>query len=204
LASPAAAVTGPGGVPSGPFVPTGPVSTRGLTLSAFGGHARGRPFIDRVHVLPSREPASLDGDFRSGRVGVALGTSDGSVVGGSLLLVFDSRRPPFDRPEMRSVVAAAIDGRDLVDHLIPGGDATPSLLPPVLLPPLPSPAPRGAPPAERANAGSLSMRVSREVSPLVSQRIVAYLGQLGFKVDAQPALAGSSTGSRGPHMYLVL
>jgi ABC-type transport system substrate-binding protein len=203
LASPAAAVTGPAGVACGPFVPTAPLSTRGLTLAAFGGHVRGRPYVDRVHLLASREPRLLDSEFQGGRVGVALGTSGGSVLGASLLLVFDAERPPFDRAEARAAVAAAIDGRDLVRHLIPGGDPTPCLLSPALLAPLPSPTAPAREAGRAATQTKVSMRVSREIQPLVSQRIVAYLSQLGLRIEAEPE-ADNLQGSPPAHIRLLL
>jgi MarR-like DNA-binding transcriptional regulator SgrR of sgrS sRNA len=204
LASPAAAVTGPGGVASGPFVPAAPVSSRGVVLSAFGGHVRGRPYVDRVQLLIARDAGALDAEFQAGRIGVALGSSGGTTLAATLLLVLDSRRAPFDRLETRAAVASAIDERDLVRHLIPGGDDTPCLLPPALLTPLPPPEPRL--PASQASpmARALTMRVSRDVAPLVSQRIVAYLGQLGLRVEAEAVHTDALLAGNDAHMRLLL
>jgi MarR-like DNA-binding transcriptional regulator SgrR of sgrS sRNA len=183
-------------------VPAAPVSTRGLALSAFGGHVRGRPYVDRVHLLATPEPAALDAEFRAGRIEIALGSSGGTTLGATLLLVLDPQRAPFDRLEKRAALASAIDGRDLVKHLIPGGDATPCLLSPALLAPLPPPPPPVSESRE-TTPGALAMRVSRDVDPLVSQRIVAYLGQLGLSVEAEPAEAAALLGRSNAHMRLL-
>jgi ABC-type transport system substrate-binding protein len=204
LASPAAAVTTPGGVASGPFVPAAPVSARGLVLSAFGAHVRGRPYVDRVHLLATPEPGALDAEFQAGRIGIALGSSGGTSLGATLLLVLDPQRPPFDRLEARAAVASTIDGRDLVKHLILGGDSTPCLLSPGLLAPLPAPPPPPSEPRQVAATGALVMRVGRDVAPLVSQRIVAYLGQLGLRVEAEPAEAATLLGRNEAHLRLLL
>jgi hypothetical protein len=81
-------------------------------------------------------------------------------------------------------VAASLDRSNLVRHLVPGGQPGASLLPPLLLAPLPLPA--SAPPAPLRAAATLA--VSREVPSLVGQRVVAHLSDLGLQVtvDARP------------------
>jgi len=48
------------------------------------------------------------------------------------------------------------------------------------------------------------MKVSRDVAPLVSQRIVAYLAQLGLRVEAEPTDGGSTVARSDAQMRLLL
>jgi ABC-type transport system substrate-binding protein len=170
LAAPEAAIVGRRGAGAGPFVPTTPVAIRGSArFVAFSRHVRGRPFLDGVVV---EEDAA--------RVDAVAGWSFGppSTV---LLLAIDPRRPPFDRVDVRRSVAAICDGDDLVRHFIKGG--TPSLLvPPSLEPGSPEPSDAPAP----ALSSAVTLAVSTEVAPNVSQRIVALLSSTGLRVTARP------------------
>src|SRR5207247_10648391 len=106
LASPAAAITSPGGAGAGPFVPTLFVPGQRLVGTAFAGHPRGRPYLDRVQVEAFPDPAALASQARAGRVDLAAGEAGVEALAASILLVLDPRRPPFDRPAARSAVAA--------------------------------------------------------------------------------------------------
>lgn len=196
LASPAAAITGAGGVGAGPFVPDLLVPGQRLVATAFAAHARGRPYLDRVRVTGSFGPEELATEAHAGRVDLAAGEPGLEALAASLLLILDPRRPPFDRPETRAAVAAAIDRAALVARLVPGGTASTDLLPPSLLrgpePPRP---PLEAPPSRLVLPdGSVVLAVSRDLPPPVSQRVLAHLTALGLRVrvtamDAAAALA---------------
>ena len=183
LAAAAAAVTGPGGAGAGPFVPAAPVPGRRLALTAFTGHVRGRPYVDRVEVVALADASSVPSEMASGRIDVAPGEPGITRLAATLLLILDPSRPPFDRPAARAAVAAAIDRGDLVRHLLPGGDAAPSLLVPALLPPLGL----GEAPAPGRVNGTATLAVGRDVPPVASQRIVAHLTTLGLRVGVVPS-----------------
>ena len=180
LAAPAAAVTGARGAGCGPFVPLAPAPGKRIRFAAFAGHVRGRPFLDAVDVVALPGVDALEAEFRAGRVDVLAGEDGPSSLSAVLMLVLESSRAPFDRPEARAAVAGAIDRADIVKHLLRGGDAAPSLLVPALLPPLVR---SDSPRAGRLTA-AVAMAVAEDVPPLVSQRIVASLGAIGLRVEA--------------------
>ncbi len=193
LAAFAAAVTSPAGAGCGPFVPTLSVPGRRMGLTAFGGHARGRPYLDAIQMVPFADPTALRADLRAGRVDLGPGEGGPQALAATLLLVLDPSLPPFDRPDARRAVAGAIDRIDLAGRFLLGAEPSRGLLAPVLLPPRSD----GAPAAPEARlGGTVTMTVSREVPPLVSQRVVAYLGAIGLSVTvsaAQPAAALSAS-----------
>jgi ABC-type transport system substrate-binding protein len=183
LAAPAAAVLGPRGVGCGPFLPLSPTPGKRVGLMAFGGHVRGRPYLDAIEVVAAAGSGALEAGFRAGEVDVAPGGDGPSSLSGlaaTLILALDTARPPFDRSAARATVSGALDRGDIVRRLLPGGDAAPSLLVPGLLPPMVAYTPaRGRP-----LAASVRMAVGRDVPPLVSQRIVASLAAVGLRVEA--------------------
>jgi len=181
LAAASAAITGERGSGCGPFVPTLPLpGGSGLVLTAFAAHTRGRPFLDRVRILAIPDPAEMHAAFEAGRLQLAPGGAAASAPVATLLLVLDPSRPPFDDPEGRVAVAAALDRPNLVRHFLSGGDPAYALLPPVLLPPLASTQMTG----ETAGLnGRVTMAVARDVPPIVSQRVVAHLAALGLEVS---------------------
>lgn len=182
LASPAAAVTSARGVGCGPFVPSLHIPGKRLLASAFTSHVRGRPLLDGVDLGVFPTTADLQRESQAGRLDLAAGESGIAALSATLLLVLDPSRAPFDRAEARLALASAIDGADLVRHLIPNGDAARTLLVPGLLPPL------GV--ATESGQGPLppvfSLTVDTSVAPLVSQRILAYLSARGTRVDMRP------------------
>jgi MarR-like DNA-binding transcriptional regulator SgrR of sgrS sRNA len=188
LASPAAAITSPAGAGTGPFLPTLFVPGQRLVVTAFPGHVRGRPYLDRVLVTAFPDPASLAAEARAGRVDLAAGEQSASQPGvlaqaASLLLVLDPRRAPFDRPEARAAVRSAIDRELLMGRLVPGGRPSNDLLPPLVWPSARPPASQDEPPAGRASlSGAATLSVSRDVPPAASQRVVAHLTALGLRV----------------------
>ncbi len=201
LAAPAAAITSAAGAGAGPFVPTSVLPGKSRGLVAFTGHVEGRPYLDVIRLIHVSD-GSLDAALRAGRVGLVPKAGkgvQGGVLAGTLLLVLDPMVPPFDRAESRSAVAAAIDGADLVRHLMPGADPAPSLVSPLLLPPLGL-----AIPSPRARLrGTARLAVSRDVPPIVSQRIVAYLIECGLEVRVE-AVAPGAARQTGPALRLLL
>jgi len=202
LAAPAAAMTGASGAGAGPFVPT--VHTAGrVVLTAFGGHVRGRPFLDRI-TLRGGDPEALRSDLQSGAAdlvaaGAAAAAGSAAEQAATLLLVLDPSRPPFDRAEARAAAAGAVNREDLVRYFLPGGDAGSSLLPPSVLAALGAAAPR--PPAPVSGAGT--MVVSREVPPVVSQRVLASLAAAGLRFTARPADAAEARAAAAPARLLL-
>jgi ABC-type transport system substrate-binding protein len=183
LAAPAAAITAANGSGAGPFVPAAPAPGRRLALTAFAGHVRGRPYLDRVEVVTLADGSSVPAEMASGRIDMAPGEPGITRLAATLLLILDPSRPPFDRPAARTAVAAAIDRGDLVRHLLPGGDAAPSLLVPALLPPLGL----GEMPAAGPVTGTATLAVGLDVPPVASQRVVAHLATLGLRVAVVPS-----------------
>ncbi len=201
LSATAAAITSASGAGAGPFAPTAFLPGKSRLFTAFGAHLAGRPYLDQVQLLASPEPQSVEAALQAGRAGLIprIGNTPRSYLGGTLLLILDPDRPPFDRLPARSAVAATLDSPDLLRLLLAGGEASPSLVLPSLLPPLglatPSvPAPLG---------GQVAMAVSREVPHLLSQRIVAYLLEAGLTVTAQAASPRQALAARTP-LRLVL
>jgi hypothetical protein len=181
LAAAAAAVTAGSGAGAGPFVP-GARSVRRLELGAFAGHVRGRPYLDRVNVvlLPDGDAAA---ELDAGRVQVALGGGGTSPPAAMVLLLLDPGRAPFADPAARAGAIASIDARQLVEHLVPGGEVPSALLPPDLLTPLPPAAPT---PPGRTLAGRATLAVGRDVPAAISQRVVACFADRGLAVEVQP------------------
>lgn len=184
LASPAAAVTSAGGVAAGPFVPTLFVPGQRLVATAFAGHPRGRPYLDRVRAEAFPDPSALAAQARAGRLDLAAGEAGVEALAASVLLVLDPRRPPFDRPAARAAVAAAIDRVALMGRLLMGGVPSTDLLPGLLLPAPDAPRPAGAPFA--LLSGTVTLAVSRDIPPVASQRVLAHLSALGLRVRVLP------------------
>ena len=175
LAAPAAAITSARGAGAGPFVPTTASPIRGrAAFVAFGGHFRGRPFLDGVALR------AADGD---GPADVTPAVGPGRLAA-SLLLVLDPTHAAFARVEARRDVAAAVDRDDLVRNFLSGGALTVSPIPPLLLPALPE---AGSAARRRPVAGSIVLAVSSDVPAVISQRVVAYLGAAGLQASASEA-----------------
>ncbi len=195
LASPLAAITSPGGAGLGPFVPTLRRDGR-LALTPFTDHLRGRPFLDGVRLswsAPGAQTAPEPAD-------VTTDTAHEGPLAAVLLLLLDPESPPFADPAARRLVAQEVDRQELARRFLPGGVATPSLLPPAVLAPPPER------PPDRAGGrlgGEVLLAVARDVPRLASQRVVAHLGALGLRVTALPVEPGA-VGPPGAAARLLL
>jgi MarR-like DNA-binding transcriptional regulator SgrR of sgrS sRNA len=183
LAAPSAGVVSPGGAGAGPFVPTANVPGRRLALTAFGAHVRGRPLLDRVSLVAVPRAEELEIELQSRRVSLAVGTGAWGAPAATLLLVLDTTRPPFDAAPLRAAVVEALGRSDLAGRVLPGAERPAGLLPPKLWPPPSAPPAGGGPPPPRT-ATPVTLAVSAEVPRLVSQRLVAYLDDMGLRVGA--------------------
>lgn len=185
LASLACAVTGARGAAAGPFIPTLSIPGSRLAFTAFGGHWRGRAYLDGLTAVAVPDDARRHADLAAGRVDLAMGEPGVQAQATTLLLVLNAQLPPFDRPAAREAVAAAIDRAALAREYIAGGVPTLSALSPALTgPPGPVPLPRGN--GARRLSGAITLAVATDVAPAVSQRIVAHLDALGLHVTATP------------------
>ncbi len=215
LASPLAAVTSATGQGCGPFVPTLRLPGRQLTLNAFAGHVRGRPYVDELDVRVASDASALRAEWLGGRLDAALDaaldarpTSDvgardaaNSPVGPDarstlLLLVLDASRAPFDDEAAR---AAAMLERAALRPFVPTGEVWSLLLPAGLLA---SPAAAPLTAARAPVAARVTLRVARDVAPSVSQRVVALLNEAGFDVRTE-ARRATTTRALGPQARLL-
>ncbi|HEX6739079.1 MAG TPA: ABC transporter substrate-binding protein, partial [Vicinamibacteria bacterium] len=200
LSSPAAAVTSAGGAGAGPFVPTLAAGGR-ITVAAFGGHVRGRPFWDNVSLIAGDPLEGIDAKLRARDLDLAPVAAEGPRLTATLLLKLDARRPPFDQPAVRAALAGALLPEPLLGRFLAGADLTPRLLAPALLPaPLPVPAPAAGArlPAE------LLLAVDHELPPLVSQRVVAFLANAGTRVEVQALSAAAARADGAAPARLLL
>jgi MarR-like DNA-binding transcriptional regulator SgrR of sgrS sRNA len=198
LASPAAAVVSGRGAGAGPFVPSTPPSARGLSVTAFGRHVRGRPFLDAVRVVV----ASADRSRSASELDVSAAAPPLAPASGVLLLVIDPAAPPFSDARARGLVADSVDREQLARHFLPGSEPADVLLAPVLM--ASAPVARTAAPAGAATLrGPITLRVAADVPPSASQRVVAHLAALGLEVEAiavPPSLAAAA--SRQPRLVV--
>jgi extracellular solute-binding protein (family 5) len=185
LASSAAAVTSSTDAGAGPFVPTLRGSAT-ITLKPFAVHRRGRPYLDGLTLSLLEGPRTLEGEWRAGRLALAPGGAGAVVLSSTLLLVFDPTLAPFDQPANVARVVAGIPCADLVARFIPGGQPASLLLPPSVA----GTAAATAPGADASRPSKpfdqeINMGVESAVPTLVSQRVVAYLGELGLRVQVR-------------------
>ena len=119
--------TGASGSGAGPFVP-GARTPRRLELAAFSGHVRGRPYLDRVAVVALGDRDAAQAELDAGRAHVALGTAAEASRPRRCSCSSSTRASaPLDRADGAAGPVASVDGRTLVDHLVPGGDARTAL-----------------------------------------------------------------------------
>lgn len=123
-------------VGTGPFKLEEYNNARGYTLSANQSYAMGKPRVDTLKVVVIPEESTQFAALRTGEIDMstrivppqqldALGNQSGIEVAegtefASTLLLFNTTRAPFDRPEVRSALAKSIDVQDLVDTALLG------------------------------------------------------------------------------------
>lgn len=167
LASPAAAITSASGAGAGPFLPTLTVPGQRLALTAFAGHVRGRPYLDRLTLVAQADAARRTADLAAGRVEIAL-DAGGAVPPASpsarLVLLLAADAPPCDSSEIRAALAVAAASADLA-AFVGGTPLTPA-----------------APPPPRRPLGDLRLTVAGDVPPAASQRLLAVLESAGARV----------------------
>lgn len=172
LASPAAAVTSATGAGAGPFLPTLTVPGQRLALTAFAGHVQGRPYLDRLTLVPQADAARRAADLAAGRVQIALdaGLASPEAPSARLLLLLATDVPPCNRADVRAALTAAAASADLAAFA--GG--TPLLA--------------AAPAPARSPLGELRLTVASDVPPAASQRLAAVLESAGARlaVDVRP------------------
>ena len=185
LASPGAAVVSAGGVGAGPFVPTAALPGKRLALTASGTHVRGRPLLDRVVVVAMPQAEDLELEIQTRRAGLVVGAGAWGAPAATLLFVMDATRPAFAQMAARAAVAEALARSDLAGRVLPGAARPAGLLPPRLWPSAAGAADEVVRPSTRA-ATAVTLAVSAEVPPLVSQRLVAHLDELGLRATVAP------------------
>jgi hypothetical protein len=92
----------------------------------------------------------------------------------------DPTRPPFARAVLRTAIAEALARSDLAGRVLPGAARPAGLLPPRLWPAGADTSDEGVRPST-AGTIAVTLAVSAEVPPLVSQRLVAHLDALGLR-----------------------
>jgi hypothetical protein len=178
LASPAAAITGAEGVACGPFLVAHVVRGERAALLPFDRHVRGRPFVDNLDLVRFADRPALRLALERGTVQAALGEPGATPRIARLLLLLDPAREPFDTLPERRRVARAFDRDLLVRRFMP--EAQPLWR---LLPTAPAPSDTSARPETPSHPDvPLVLNVDAGLSPLTSQRVVAYLVALGYRV----------------------
>jgi MarR-like DNA-binding transcriptional regulator SgrR of sgrS sRNA len=186
LAAPSAAVVSASGVAAGPFVPTANVPGRRLALTAFGAHVRGRPLLDRIALVTIPQTGELEIELQTRRASLVVGAGAWGAPAATLLLVLEASRPPFAPGAVRRAVAEALTHSDVAGRVLPGAERPAGLLPPMLWTPAPG-TPEVPPPRSPRAPTPVTLAVSTEVPPLVSQRLVAHLDDLGLRVTVAAA-----------------
>lgn len=123
-------------VGTGPFELTEYNNERGYTFSANKDYAMGEPKVDTLKVVVIPEESTQFAALRTGEIDMStrivppqqlealgnqsnIGVAEGTEFASTLLL-FNTTRAPFDRAEVRTALAKAIDLQDLVDTALLG------------------------------------------------------------------------------------
>lgn len=191
---------------SGPYSIAKWVPNKSYTLTANKNYWEGAPKVPEVVFKVSADAASQFIGLRKGTVDVAridqptdlkqVKGSANTVIGSSLLLqvlAIDPTLPPFDKPEIRRAVRAAIDKPTLVKSVW-GELGTPSkeLLPPGLMEPQDDPDVSAGDSAELAKAVEALPKGDRKVTfyyttqsadERMAQAIAAVLEEAGLDVE---------------------
>ena len=166
----------------GPFSATG-----ATTLEARLSWPEGRPYLDRLRLLPTDE-RGLSRLWSTQEAQVALGVLPDTSTASSVplyatYLAWSPRRVP---PDFRQAVENAIDREDLTRLFVRGPAVPmPHLLPPALLP---QPAgSRPAPPVPQSGRKvTLLYDVSNEDQRAVAERLQVKLHERGYAVALEP------------------
>lgn len=156
--------------------------------AAFPGFPRGRPFVDRLHVILADERRGTrllelgQADLLVGGDAAALGVSSGTALFATYL-VFNPRRAPAG---LRAHVEAGVDRRDLVRFFVPAPAVPMSrLLPPALLPQQAE-----APPAAPAPQAPFELTLLYDEAlgdhRAVAERLQVRLHGMGFRIAPTP------------------
>ena len=167
----------------GPFASTG-----ARTLEARLVWPEGRPYLDKLRLLPTDE-RGLTRLWTNKEAQVVLGVlPDASTVAGAALyatyLAWSPRSVPVD---FRQAVESALDREDLT-HLFVRGPAVPMphLLPPALLPQAPEPRTTPAPPPRTGSKVTLLYDAESEDQRAVAERLQVKLYDRGYTVALTP------------------
>lgn len=166
----------------------GPFSAAGSnTVEARLAWTEGRPYVDRVRLLPTDE-RGLSRLWSTHESQVVLGVlSEGGTVSGAALyatyLAWSPRRVP---PDFRQAVESAVDREDLTRLFVRGPAVPmPNLLPPALLPP--AQGPRPTPPGSQAGRKvTLLYDAGSEDQRAVAERLQVKLHDRGYNVALEP------------------
>jgi hypothetical protein len=185
LASPAAAVLSASGAGAGPFLPTVRVPGQRLALTAFAGHVRGRPYLDRVTLVAQPDAARRAADVSGGRADAALDAGAAELPFATrlrLVLALDTTQ------ELATSILAAAARADLPAFVEgaapPAGAAHP-------------------PAASGGSIGPLRLVVANDVPPAASQRLVAVLEAAGAVVALEGLAPGTARAAAAPARLLL-
>jgi len=179
LASPAAAITSADGAGCGPFSLAHVVRGERAALLAFDRHLRGRPFVDSVDLVRYADRPAMRLALEQGKIQAALGESGATARVARLLLLLDPERDLFHSLAARRRVARGFDRDVLVRRFMPEAQTACRLLPNESAR-CDSPARLDAPNTPDA---PLLLNVDSTLNPLASQRVVAHLVALGYRVN---------------------
>jgi MarR-like DNA-binding transcriptional regulator SgrR of sgrS sRNA len=146
------------------------VAERRLALTAFGGHVRGRPFLDRVTLVAQPDAARRSAAVAGGRADAALDAVPARALDparhATLVLLLDPSRPPCDDARFRQTLSAAAASAE-VAAFVPGAD----------------PAAHTPAAAGRLAAASIPLVVASDVPAAASRRLAAVFESLGARVS---------------------
>lgn len=182
LSAPAAAITNAEGAGCGAFALAHVVRGERAALLAFDRHVRGRPFLDGVEIIRYADQAAMRLAREQGKIQAALGEPGATPRVARLLLLLDTERDPFRAVTARRRVARAFDRDALVRHFMPEAQAACRLLPSATA------TCDASPRLDASNRPDvpLLLNVDSTLHPLASQRAVAHLVALGYRVNVVP------------------
>lgn len=202
LDDPRLPIVKPDGTGCGPFVRVkGPPGARGIVLAPFARHPDGRPFLDRLVVVPT---SAADGtrqidmgalDAAVGRIARKRGRPTGPLRTVTLLLV-GGDRDAKTADALRRTLDASIDRGALVRFLV-GGGARPLA---GLLPGTAAATLTATPPPPPAGSAHMDLAYDPAPDPMrfVAGRVQVRLHDLGLDVTLSPT-PGLDVGAARSH-----